>query len=98
MIEGRIYRTLSDGTTEVLYVYRNPVPGERPTWTASRRESLLSDFRRLNATLSSGSFPAFSPDALETARKALNGLDMRKDEDVDEWARRLAEGLEAATD
>jgi hypothetical protein len=34
ILEGHVYRTRPNGTTEVLAVYCNPVPGRRPAWKA----------------------------------------------------------------
>jgi hypothetical protein len=31
-LEGKAVRLLEDGTIQVTHIYRNPVPGKRPTW------------------------------------------------------------------
>jgi hypothetical protein len=61
-------------------------------------ESPFTQFRNLNTLLSAGVFPSFSTTTLGLARAALDALDSRADENVDEWAKRIAGDLGVKND
>lgn len=74
---------------------RAPVPLSVPVRTA---ESPIAPFRNLNAILGTGQLPSFSAKSMELARSALQSLEARKHENIDDWARRIAGDLGVQND
>lgn len=75
-----------------------------PTWTLvqpqipAEVEEPLSELRAFSERLFTLSPPQRSPELIGLARKAVQELSHRKDEDIDAWARRLARDVADADD